>query len=145
MTWLNDFPYKDFNSIRFDSYFYFRDTKFQSKQWEEWNGVTLVKRSELSEEAFFIHSSERLNFINFVNGNRKVKTEGSDGCPLIHHYSWVRSKHEMLNKVKSWSHHKDRNWVKLVENEFKRDFIPGKDKCFVHNYDYVKVNPYIKI
>lgn len=144
-SWINIFPYRDYNSIRFESYFYFRDTKFRAIQTEDWNGITLVKKSELNEEAFFKHSSERLNFINFVNGNRSVKTLGLDGTPMFHHYSWVRTKEEMLRKVKSWSHHEDRNWTELVEKEFERDFNTTTDKCFVHGYNYTKVEPYVRL
>ena len=145
ILWLNEFPYKEYNSIRFESNFYFRDAKFKSIETEDWNGITLVKKSELNEEAFFKHSSERLNFINFVNGNKKVKTLGLDGQPMFHHYSWVRTKEEMLKKVKSWSHHEDRDWTSQVEKEFERQFNPKTDKCFVHNYKYIEVEPFIKL
>jgi len=145
IDWLNKFPYRYYNSIRFESYFYFRETKFRAIQTEDWNGITLVKKDALNEEVFFKHSSERLNFINFVEGNRRVKELGLDGKPMFHHYSWVRTKEEMLKKVKSWSHHKDRDWVSMVEKEFEREFNPNTDKCFVHEYDYMEVKPYIEV
>jgi len=144
MKWLNEFPYRDYNSIRFESFWYFREIRFRAIQTEDWNGITLVKKDKLSEAAFFKHNSERLNFINFVEGNRKVHTMGLDNQPMFHHYSWVRTKEEMLKKINSWSHHKDRDWVSLVEEEFKREFVPGRDKDFVHGYDFIEVIPYIK-
>lgn len=143
IQWLNNFPYKEHSAIRFDSYFYFRETKYRAIQTEDWNGITIIKKTALSEDAFFKHSSERLNFINFVSGNKKVKMLGLDGQPMFHHYSWVRTKDEMLRKVKSWSHHLDRNWIELVEKEFERDFNPKTDTCFVHNYNYMEIKPYI--
>jgi hypothetical protein len=143
--WLDKFPYQTFNAMRFDSYFYFRDIKFRAIQTEDWNGITLVKKDALNEEAFFKHSSERLNFINFVEGNRQVKVLGLDGQPMFHHYSWVRTKEEMLRKVNSWSHHKDRDWTSQVNQEFEREFNPNTDKCFVHDYNYIEVEPYIKL
>lgn len=145
IEWLDTGLYKEYNSIRFDSYFYYLDTKYQALETEDWNGITLVKKDALTEEAFFMHSSERLNFINFVKGNRCVKTLSNKNEVMFHHYSWVRTKEEMLNKVKSWSHHKDRNWTELVEKEFERKFNPKTDTCFVHNYTYREVEPYIKI
>jgi hypothetical protein len=52
---------------------------------------------------------------------------------MIHHYSWVRTKEEMLRKVKSWTHSGDRDWVSQVEKEFAHEFN-GTD--FVHGYEY---------
>lgn len=143
IEWLNKSNYQDFNSIRFESYWYFRDIKYRAIQTEDWNGITLVKKDKLNDEIFFNHSSERLNFINFVDGNRKVHEMGLDGKPMFHHYSWVRTYEEMIAKVKSWSHHKDRNWIDLVNKEFKREFIPGESHDFVHGYDFEIVNPYL--
>ena len=145
MEWLDTFPYRDYSAIRFDSYFYFLSPKYRSLITEEWNGITLVKRSVLEQEVFFKHDSCRLNFINFMSGNRQTKTEGLDGNPMFHHYSWVRNKEEMMTKVKSWVHHKDRDWPTLVEKEFERQFNPKTDKCFVHDYSYTEVEPFIKI
>ena len=59
-----------------------------------------------------------------------------NGLPMLHHYSWVRTKEQMLKKVRTWWHNKDRNWEKSVEEEFSRPFS-GKD--FVHGYEYKTV------
>lgn len=57
--------------------------------------------------------------------------------PFVHHYSWVRTKEEMIKKVLSWGHRDDRaNWVDLIEEEFKN---PNTEKDFVHGYTYVEV------
>jgi len=145
IEWLDTFPYRDYSATRFDSYFYFLDMKYRSFQTEEWNGITLLKRSELQQDVFFKHDSCRLNFVNFMPGNKHTKTEGLDGNPMFHHYSWVRTREEMLKKVKSWAHHKDRNWTALVEKEFERKFNPKTDTCFVHNYKYLEVEPFISL
>lgn len=145
IPWLDEFPYGNFSAIRFETYFYFRDAKYRAVQTEDWNGITLVKKDKLNDEIFFKHSSERLNFVNFTEGNKLAKTGDKTGTPMIHHYSWVRTKEEMLRKVKSWSHHEDRNWSELVEKEFERDFDVKNDKCFVHDYNYIEVAPYITI
>jgi hypothetical protein len=52
---------------------------------------------------------------------------------MCNHYSWVRTKEEMLRKVTSWAHSNDTNWTALVEEEFSREFN-GTD--FVHGYQY---------
>ena len=55
---------------------------------------------------------------------------------MIHHYSWVRTKDEMLKKINSWGHKGDRNWIELVESEFSQDF---KGVDFIHGYRYQTV------
>jgi len=55
---------------------------------------------------------------------------------FFHHYSWARTKEQMLTKVKNWGHRKQRNWQELVENEFSHEFN-GKD--FIHGYNYSRV------
>ena len=67
---------------------------------------------------------------------------GLDGKVLIHHYSWVRTKEQMIRKVKNWSHKYDKNWEELVEEEFSRNFN-GTD--FVHGYKYELVDNKFKI
>jgi hypothetical protein len=52
---------------------------------------------------------------------------------MFHHFSWVRTKEEMLTKVRSWAHRNDCNWTDLVEQEFTHEFT-GRD--FVHGYSY---------
>lgn len=142
--WLNNFPYKDFNAIRFETYWYFREAKFRALQTEDWNAITLVKKDKLSDEAFFMHDSERLNFVNFVPGNKQIHMVGVDGKPMIHHYSWVRTHQEMLKKVRTWGHARDKDWAPDVNREFAREFVPGRDTDFVHQYNFIQVEPFIK-
>jgi len=57
---------------------------------------------------------------------------------MIHHYSWVRTKEEMLKKVSNWGHARDKgDWKELVEMEYSRPFN-GQD--FLHNYQYIIVD-----
>lgn len=55
------------------------------------------------------------------------------GKVMMHHFSWVRNKQEMLKKVSNWGHWQDKNWTQLVESEFTHPFN-GRD--FVHGYNY---------
>lgn len=52
---------------------------------------------------------------------------------ILHHFSWVRTKDEMLKKVSSWAHKHDRDWTSLVEKEFEN---PIGSRDFVHGYSY---------
>jgi hypothetical protein len=40
----------------------------------------------------------------------------------------------MLKKVRCWGHKDERNWVALIEEEFKHEF---RKTDFVHNYNYI--------
>ena len=71
------------------------------------------------------------NIPNFISGDYTPILY--DNEPLIHHYSWVRTKEEMLKKVLNWGHKNDKNWSDLIEEEFSRPFN-GTD--FVHGYNY---------
>lgn len=91
----------------------------------------LVDMDGVTEEMFFT-PHERWFFQKF---NVKTKMNCTVNRNIIfNHYSWVRTKEEMLTKVSSWAHKNDKPWKELVEEEFSREFN-GKD--FVHNYQYV--------
>ena len=84
------------------------------------------------------HYQERQQFFglsNFKCGDKELI--GYENKPVIHHFSWVRTKDEMLQKVNSWGHRFDRDWGKLVEEEFTRPFN-GTDFVHGYNYDVVK-------
>ena len=70
---------------------------------------------------------------DFFTKNGVKYVRAADGEPIVHHYSWAKSKEELLMKVKNWGHMSDKNWIPLIEEEFSRDFN-GTD--FVHGYQY---------
>ena len=99
----------------------------------------LIKKSALSPE-LILNPDERMGMLFGVEGKTERFVHGVDGLPMVHHYSWVRTKEEMLKKTRAWAHHWERDWAQLIEEEFSRDFN-GTD--FVRKYDYVQVsNPY---
>lgn len=63
------------------------------------------------------------------------------GEVMFHHYSWVRSKQEMLAKVNSWGHKYDCDWTSMVENYFNVGF---NGKCFVHGWEYIEVDNFLE-
>ena len=111
-------------------YWYFREPIYQSKSYEgcgllikkskcNWNVNTRAERQQFHVGTNFIHGG--YNHILL------------DGKPMIHHFSWVRTKDEMLKKVKNWGHKNDTNWEDLIEAEFSKPFS-GTD--FIHGYEY---------
>jgi len=116
-------------------YWYFREPIYQAKTLEaaglliqkhhcQWDLQVRLERQQLFQQLF--------NQNKLVHGDL-TKIISKTGKLMMHHFSWVRTKEQMLQKVKSWGHAQDKNWIELVNEEFSRPFN-GKD--FVHNYEY---------
>jgi hypothetical protein len=123
------------DAARLANYWYFREPIYRAKTLED--SPLFVKRNQFSPEKI-MDSEERAGTYARIEGNKQRYLLSKEGYPLIHHYSWVRSKEAMLRKVRSWGHREERPWEKLVEEEFSRPFS-GKD--FVHGYEFEKVPP----
>ncbi|MBS0604705.1 MAG: hypothetical protein JSS60_06685 [Verrucomicrobia bacterium] len=139
IQWLETFPYQDYASLRLLNYWYFRESNLQARTWED---TPLLARKEILDGAILMNDRERAGMHDLTVGKKAGKVAGVDGKPLIHHYSWVRTKEQLLRKVVSWSHNRDRDWVSRVEEEFSRPFN-GTD--FVHGYEFVEVEPFATI
>ena len=124
---------EDFPVMKLANYWYFREPIYQSKTFED--SSILIDKKLLNPRALF-RKEERDALYDLFSGRKKRMVFGTDGTPMIHHYSWVRTKTEMLKKVKAWGHHKDKDWESLVNKEFSGAF-DGKD--FVHGYTYTTV------
>jgi hypothetical protein len=125
-TWIDSEVYKKYDAIKLSTYWYWREPIYQASQLED--SVVMLKTS-IAKQLPLKASGREVYFNSTSNSIRNVNKHD----PLIHHYSWVRTKEEMLKKVKSWGHASDTNWETLVEEEFSRPFN-GTD--FVHNYQY---------
>lgn len=119
--------YTKYDTSKLWNYWYFREPIYQAKQKE--NSIVLCKTSIAKS-------------LPPLNGGREIYFQSSSNRgyigeenPFIHHYSWVRTKEEMLNKVKNWGHAGDRNdWIDKVEEEFSREF---NGTSFINsNYQY---------
>ena len=114
------------------NYVYFRETRFQAVQLED--SAVLCRREGLTVSQFFDNPHAEREM--FAAGARRA-VPGLDGAPIMHHYSWVRSKALMLQKVRSWGHKDDagRDWVAAVEAEFEHPFT-GRDIVHGDAYSY---------
>lgn len=131
--WLLSSGYLQYTVLKLANYWYFRQPEYQADRWED--SPVLLQRAALSPE-ILLKTEERQAIYDALLGPKKRMVQGMDGLPLVHHYSWVRTESEMLKKVQSWGHHKDRDWEKLVREEFSRPFS-GVD--FVHGYRFREV------
>jgi len=139
ITWINSVNLEVFTGYRFIGYWYFRDTCWQANSLE--NVSVLAKASKCSYEFLDNCLGERLGLLDSQSVSN-VKDLNNQS--MFHHYSWARTKEGMIRKAKSWGHHNDKDWLALIEQEFKRDF---NETCidFVHGYSFKKVEPFINV
>ncbi|OGN55633.1 MAG: hypothetical protein A3D96_00880 [Chlamydiae bacterium RIFCSPHIGHO2_12_FULL_44_59] len=137
--WLRASDYRGHTAIKFSNYWYFRDPVNQAIETED--SVVLAQRGALELE-IVLHQDERDAIYHLLPWPKRRGVKDFCGNPMFHHYSWVRTKEEMLKKVGSWGHKKDRDWVRLVHEEFAGPFS-GRD--FIHNYHYRQIAPLFDI
>jgi len=150
----------------FISYYYFRESTYRSKTL---SGVGLLINSNYIKKDFLFTPKERwfyryldiqaykinnllppkiierstfnaeyIKTINFNGYNINTKF----GQVMFHHYSWVKSKKEMLEKVTSWGHKLEKNWSEIINSHFDKEF---DGKCFVHGWEYESVENSLEI
>ena len=125
--WIDSKNFNQYDALKLSTYWYWREPIYQAHQLED--SVVILKTS-IAKQLQFQPGGREIYFNSTPNSVRNV---GNDD-PMIHHYSWVRTKEEMLNKVSNWGHAGDRgDWKSLVEEEFSREFN-GTD--FLHKYQY---------
>jgi tetratricopeptide (TPR) repeat protein len=133
--WLASGEFTHYDAAALAANWYFREPSYRATSMEE--AGLLVRRDAITEELIF-DNLERWSFLRLQRCARFLK--GCDDLPMLHHYSWVRTKEEMLRKVSAWGHNRDKDWASLVHKEFEHGFT-GKD--FVHGYNYIFVEPYL--
>lgn len=122
----------NYDGVDFKCHWYFRSVKNQAIQKE--NAGLLLNKNVITKESMFTDMERR--YFQHIMGNKYLSNTVYDNTILIHHYSWVRQKEEMLLKV-NWGHKFDRDWISLINEEFSRPFN-GTD--FVHGYSYNTVD-----
>jgi len=117
------------DSYKLGCYWYFREMNIRATTYED--SPVLVRKNLVHIDPNNLQiEREQLHEVLNVPKQRMIL---QDGKPLLHHYSWVRTKEQMIQKVKAWGHNTDKDWVSLIEEEFSRPF---NGKCFVNNYEF---------
>ncbi len=70
----------------------------------------LLKKNILTPQQL-LNPQERCAMFQAVTTKKKMEVVGTDGNPLIHHYSWVRSEAECLKKATTWAKKDQKNWM----------------------------------
>lgn len=125
-------------AMKLANYWYWREPILRAKCYFEDSAVLIrgsafIDDNDGSSSALFSnHGRHGLITTAISKGlttSRAVR--GLNGRPMLHHYSWVRTKADMLKKVSVWGHRSDRSdWKELVEKEFSgpfsgTDFLKG--------------------
>lgn len=118
------------NAYWLTAYWYFREPTYRATT-TEGAGLLIKKKQCIWNVNIRKERQQLFNIPNFIDGSNQLI--GYNGIPMMHHYSWVASKENMILKVKNWGHRNDKSWVELIENEFLH-FFNGKD--FIHDYNY---------
>lgn len=142
--WLNEnILHKNYN-YKFANYWYFKNYKNQSIQFED--SILMVHKNNLNENIIF-HDDERdgiLKMTPHIKQFRMVKNKNS--LPMWHHFSWVRDKQGIINKLKNFAHKDD---IFKEENIAERiaDYIYRDDNIndIIHNYQYKIVDNIFEI
>jgi hypothetical protein len=121
---------------KFANYWYFKDTTNQATTFED--SVLCIHAKYTTRETIF-GDWERDHTAN-SSGLQLQRMVMSDR-PLFHHYSWVRSKENLIHKITSWGHSND--IFKNANVDSLINFIYGDDNVndIVHGYNYIKVEP----
>lgn len=137
-AWLDTGDYKKYDAMKLQNYWYWRDPIYRAQNYFE-DSVVLVKNGTFNTMHFFSNLGRHGAYEASNSGLKKARdVPGTDGTPMIHHYSWVRSKEQMLRKVRAWGHRSDReDWASLVETEFAGEFS-GTDFVKGLKYDVVE-------
>lgn len=136
--WLHSKMYQQYDAMALESYWYLREASYQRCH-TEYAG-TLVNRSQIVLPVCFTKRDRHA----FHKGNVVKQVLSLDGKPMVHHYSWVRSKEQILDKTAAWWHMTERNWTDLIEEEWSRPFDVNGDAVYGHRYREVIPFDYIE-
>lgn len=133
--WLNTKTYQAYSAMRFSCYWYFREARYRAVTDDD---MSLLIRKDLLKPEMFWDEHERMGLYLNVPGKKMIHVKGTDGSPLVHHYSWVRTREEMDKKFATWRHYWERDWKELLDQEYERPFS-GVD--FIRQYSYIEEKP----
>lgn len=149
LQWLNtSSEVNELDHMNFGCYWYYREPYWRATvnefcgSFHDMNAITKQSLETGAERWFWFN-------MHGLYPKSKQYVTASNGEIMFHHYSWVRTKEEMIKKVTSWGHKHDRNWVKDIEICFRVGFngepraeFDGRTET-VHDYRYTRVDPFV--
>ena len=138
-SWLDSKQYLKLNALKPANFWYWRTAKHQATTFED--SALMIKKSYLKQAVFMDHDERNATFNSIPNPKQRMVL-GLNNKPMIHHYGWAKPKANLLKKVKTWGHSKDRNWTKLIEKEYSKPFS-GTD--FIYRREYKTVKSFLSL
>lgn len=137
MRWLQEFKIDDYDALRLSSYFYFGRPSQRAIDRFPLNAL-LVRRTCIESPEMILDILERKGLYDQIQGRKLTEVMGLDGRPLVHHYSWVRTPEELRQKVRTWGHRHDQDWMQLIEEQ--RDIFGFKYESVDVMHDVLQKN-----
>ncbi len=134
-NWLDTDQYKKYDAMRWLQYYYFREARYRAKKYQI--GGLMAQKSSLTP-SLLMNGDDRCGIFHSIQGNKTEGMAGIHNQPMIHHYSWVKTKNECLKKIESWSHHWEKDWKSLIEKEFSHEFT---HLDFIDDREYETIDP----
>lgn len=119
------------------AFWYFKKPTFQATTLED--NPLLIHYKHLTKANIF-GDSEREHLVTHSQCYIQNFCKNDEDNVLWHHYSWVRSKSAMIQKMKHWGHADDRFKDSSVENVVEEVFKDDNVNDFVHQYRYRQVD-----
>lgn len=133
--WLDTYEYKQYNALKIANYWYWKKPNFRAKNHIE-DSIIMIKLENCNPIHIFSKMG-RHGIFESVKGNIKRNTM-FDNKPFIHHYNWVCSKEEMLEKVRQLPPSENNYWELLVQEEFnKKEDDINNVSDFIYKLNYI--------
>lgn len=130
LEWFESGIDQEYEVMRFGSYYYAIRANLQS---ELCVNLPLIVAKDRFQCLTLLNGLERIGAYRSHIGPKREYVLGLDQKPLVHHYSWVRTKEEALQKGRTWGHSNEADWDTLIEDAFQLkniDRIFGSDHTF---------------
>jgi hypothetical protein len=114
LRWLDTGAYRSVPMMRFQSYIYL---SAELRRSDPIPSAIMVQASAIDSSA--MNGEDRPGWYEYFSGPKRKNIFDDQKVPLIHHYSWVRTREECLHKSKTWAHRRDDEWKKIVDQMMK--------------------------
>lgn len=122
-SWTEQSLTGDEKAFWFNAYMYGIQADQQKKD-RQLTGLLLKKNALRPQE--HLTDQERYGMFQSIVGAKIMGVDGLDGNPMIHHYSWVRSKQECLTKATTWAKKNQTNWIDWLKQSHEPfDIVPA--------------------
>lgn len=115
LRWLASGETGPYEAFRLGAYLYALRPTFRAKKAVN---LPLLVGKKAFAPLTLLNGLERIGAYQSHLGPKREEVVGLTGRPMVHHYSWVRTKEECLWKTRTWSHRHEENWPALIEEAF---------------------------